>query len=95
MKNESIREGFDAFVHDGETSFGAVRQVRPHGRAELVIYVENAGDFTVPLTAVAEVHDKKVVLDCGRLDMKLKSAIGHAHSGEDGTFVDHSRDLKE
>jgi len=95
MKTESIREGFDVFVHDGDTTFGAVRQVRPQGRPELVVYVENAGDFTVPLTAVTEVHDDKVVLDCGKLGTKLKQAIGHAHSGEDKTFIDHSRDLKE
>ena len=29
------------------------------------------------------VEDDKVVLDCGKLDMGLRKAIGHAHSGED------------
>jgi hypothetical protein len=28
--------------------FGAVRAVSPNGQPELVIYVENAGDFVVP-----------------------------------------------
>ncbi len=83
MANEPIREGFDVFVHDGDKAFGAVRQVSPHGRAELVIYVENAGDFTVPLTAVASVDSGKVVLNCGRLEHRLRKAIGHAHEGED------------
>jgi hypothetical protein len=83
MKNELIREGFDVFVHDGDKAFGAVRQVNPHGRMEIVVYVENAGDFTVPLTAVQSVHDEKVVLNCGRLEHALRRAIGHSHEGED------------
>ena len=44
--HENIREGFDVFLHDGEKTFGAVRQVHKH---ELVVYVENAGDFEMPL----------------------------------------------
>ena len=83
MANEPIREGFDVFVHDGDKAFGAVRQVSPHGRPELVIYVENAGDFTVPLAAVAAVDSGKVVLNCGKLEHRLRTAIGHAHEGED------------
>jgi hypothetical protein len=75
-----IREGYAVFVHDGDKQFGAVRHVSAH---EIRIYVENAGDFTVPLSAVKEVEDDKVVLDCGKLDMGLRKAIGHAHSGED------------
>jgi len=77
---EKIAEGFDVFVHDGEKSFGAVRQVLKH---EIIVYVENGGDFEVPLTAVKDVHDEKVVLDSGKLDAKLKDAIRRAHSGED------------
>ena len=83
MANEPIREGFDVFVHDGDKAFGAVRQVSPHGRPEFVIYVENAGDFTVPVTAVSAVHSGKVILECGRLDLRLRKAIGHAHEDED------------
>lgn len=78
MSDEKIREGFDVFVHDAGESFGAVRDVG-HGR--IVVYVENAGDFTVP-SAVREVHDEKVVLDCGKLDIDLRRAIGHAHEAE-------------
>ena len=40
------------FIHDGDKAIGAVRKFSPHGRRELVIYVENAGDFVVPLGAV-------------------------------------------
>jgi hypothetical protein len=83
MASERIEEGFDVFVHDGDKAFGAVRQVAPNGRPELVVYVENAGDFTIPLTAVVDVHSEKVILNCSRLDRPLRQAIGHAHEGED------------
>src|SRR5258706_14447231 len=83
MTHEPIQEGFDVFVHDGDKAFGAVRQVSPHGRPELVIYVENAGDFTVPLAAVQTVQSEKVVLDCRKLEARVRSGIGHAHEGED------------
>ena len=77
---ERVREGFDVFVHDGEKAFGAVRAVGGH---DITIYVESAGDFRVPMSAVRDVHDEKVVLDCGKLDPVLRRAIGHAHEGED------------
>lgn len=82
-RREEIREGFEVFVSDGDKAFGAVRQVAPHGRPELVIYVENAGDFTVPLDAVDAVHSQKVIVNRGKLDLKLRRAIGHAHDAED------------
>ena len=49
--HENIREGNDVFLQEGGKGFGAVRQVRKH---ELVVYVENAGDFEVPLAAVKD-----------------------------------------
>jgi hypothetical protein len=76
----SIREDYVVFVHDGDKQIGAVRHVSHN---EIRIYVENAGDFTVPLSAVKEVTDDKVVLDSAKLHADLKKAIGHAHSGED------------
>ena len=78
-----IEVGFQVFAADGGEEFGAVREVSPHGRAEIVIYVENAGDFTVPLGAVEAVHAQKVILDCKRLDPGLRHAIGHAHDAEE------------
>jgi hypothetical protein len=80
---EDIREGFEVFAHDGEKAFGAVRQVAPRGRRELVIYVENAGDFVLPLSAVKDVHAQKVILDRSKLDPRLREAIDHAHDAED------------
>ena len=78
--HEKIQEGFDVFLHDGEKSFGAVRQVRS---GEIVVYIENGGDFEVPVSAVKDVHDEKVVLDSAKLGARLREAIRRAHSGED------------
>ena len=80
---EKIQVGFQAFASDGAEEFGAVRVVAPDGRPEIVIYVENAGDFTVPLSAVEAVHSGKVVVNCAKLDHKLRRAIGHAHEKEE------------
>jgi hypothetical protein len=79
---ENIEVGFQAFISDGGEEFGAVRAVAPGGRRELVIYVENAGDFEVPLDAIESVHSGKVIFNCGRLDHRLRRAIGHAHDAE-------------
>ena len=80
MPAKKIQQGFDVFLHDGEHTFGAVRDVRAH---EIVVYIENAGDFTVPMSAVQDVHDEKVILNSGKIDKALKAAIAHAHQGED------------
>lgn len=74
------------FVSDGDEGIGSVREVS-HTRPELVIYIENAGDFVVPLAAVKEVHSGKVVLDHTRLDLRMRDAIRHARDSEDPTYV--------
>jgi hypothetical protein len=83
MAAERIQEGFEVFLADGGSAFGAVREVGPRGRPELVIYVENSGDFTVPLGAVKAVHSEKVILNAAKLDERLRQAISHAHDRED------------
>ena len=77
---ERIEVGDQTFVSDGEAEFGAVREVLRDG---LVVYVENTGEFRVPLSAVRAVHSKKVIFDCGKLDESLRRAIGHAHDAEE------------
>ena len=79
---ENIEVGFQTFVNDGPEEFGAVRSISADGR-KLVVYVENAGDFQVPASAVISVQSEKVTFDCGKLDKKLRTAIGHAHDRED------------
>ena len=74
-----VEVGYQTFVADGESEFGAVREVSHDG---LVVYVENAGEFIVPWDAVRDVHFQKVILDCDKLDPDLRTAIGHAHDAE-------------
>lgn len=83
MTAERIQEGFDVFLHDGEHAFGAVRRVLAH---EVVIYIENAGDFAVPMNAVQGVHDEKVILDGAKVGNAVHEAIRRAHKGEDPTI---------
>ena len=83
MAREAIQEGFEVFASETGKPFGAVRKVSPHGRAELVIYVENSGEYTIPLDAVAAVHPQKVLVNVAKLDKRLRAAIGHSHDAED------------
>jgi hypothetical protein len=83
MAREAIKEGFEVFAAETAKPFGAVRQVSPHGRAELVVYVENSGEYAIPFDAVTAVHSQKVIVDAAKLDKRLRAAIGHAHDAED------------
>src|SRR5690554_1689114 len=82
--HQDIEAGFMVFVADGEMGVAAVREVRDQ---EMVINVQNAGDFVVPLTAVRDVHSKKVILDLDRLDRRLCEALGHVHDNEDPDYA--------
>jgi hypothetical protein len=76
---EKIEVGYQTFVSDGTEEFGAIREVFAKS---VVVYVENSGDFQIPLDAVSAVHSKKVIFDCRKLDPSLRRAIGHAHDAE-------------
>jgi hypothetical protein len=78
MRN-AIEIGYQAFVSDGGEEFGAIREVSPDS---VVVYVENAGDFRVPVEAVLAVHSQKVIFDCSKLGDRIRRAIGHAHDAE-------------
>jgi hypothetical protein len=78
-----IEPGYAVFLTGGTGSFGAVRQVAPAGRPELVVNVEGGGDFRVPLDAVEEVVTKKVLVRWDRLSDELQRAIEHALDEED------------
>ncbi|HJW07809.1 MAG TPA: hypothetical protein VJ527_15060 [Rhodanobacter sp.] len=83
---EQINEGSLVFVADGTEGIGSVREIR-HGLPELLVYIENAGDFVVPMSAVKAVHSGKVVLDFDHLDLRLRHAIRHARDSEDPTYT--------
>jgi hypothetical protein len=78
-----IEIGFQAFTHDGGEEFGAVRDVQPDGRPELIVYIENSGEYTVPLSAVTAVHSEKVVVDVSQLPKVVQDAVAHAHEREE------------
>ena len=79
---ESIRVGFQVFAKGGDEEFGAVRDVCPGGRNELLINVENGGDHCIPLDAILDVHDEKVIVDVARLPAPVRASIAHAHDAE-------------
>ena len=79
---EAIEVGFQTFISDGGEEFGAIRAISRDGKV-LTVYVENAGEFTVPAGAVVSVQSEKVTFDCDKLEPRLRKAIGHAHDAED------------
>jgi hypothetical protein len=83
QKLNAIEIGHQVYLNEGDDPFGAVRRVAPDGREEVVIYIENAGEFELPIEAVRSAHDAKVVLERGRLDERLLDAITHAHDREE------------
>jgi hypothetical protein len=76
-----VNVGDQVYLEDGGEEIGAVRDVYEE-RRELLVYVENAGEFTISWDAVRATHSQKVLLDPARLDAKLKEAIQHAHDAE-------------
>ena len=79
---ERIQVGFQVFARDGEEEFGAVRDVCPGGRDELLVYVENGGDYCIPLDVIVDVHDQKVIVDLELLPTPLRGTIARAHDAE-------------
>ena len=81
-KLKAIEIGFQLFLEEGGKDFGAVRAVAPGGRPEIVVYIENGGNFIVPIEAVRSAHDQKVILDPSKLNERLRNAVKHAHERE-------------
>jgi len=79
--SQKVEAGFMVFVADGESGIGAVREVLGDG-GELLINIQNGGDFTIPVSAVRDVHSGKVILDVERLDAPLRAALDHPHDAE-------------
>jgi hypothetical protein len=84
--HEQIEPGFMVFLADGEDGIGAVREVR-RSPPELLIYIENAGDFVVPASAVAAVHSGKVILDRSRVGLRVRDALAGARDSEDPSYI--------
>jgi hypothetical protein len=80
-KVAGIGIGDQVYVQEGADPCGAVRDMA-RGGSEIIVYVENAGEFAVPAYAVRSVHDGKVVLERSRLAQPVIDAIAHAHDNE-------------
>src|SRR4051812_44194684 len=89
-KFSSIQIGDQVFAEKGGTEFGAVRKVAAD-RSEIIVYVENAGDFAVPFEAIAASHDGKVILSLPALDPEMKQAIARAHQNEEPAAEEAAR----
>jgi hypothetical protein len=76
-KLKSIETGFPVTVEETGKDFGTVRQVAPGGRDEIIVYIQNEGNFIVPVQGVRGAQDGKVVLDRAGLDDRLRNAIAH------------------
>jgi len=76
----AIEIGFQVFSKDGEEEFGAVRNILTDGH--LVVDVENKGEVLIPLDAIADVVEHKVLLDVQKLAAPIRAAIAHAHDAE-------------
>lgn len=81
---QRIETEFPVFLGEGMEAIGAVRQV---DHDKIVVYIENAGDFELPMTAVAAVHDSKVILATDAVGPELVRAIQHQHDREDPRLV--------
>jgi hypothetical protein len=79
--HENIESNFLVFTADGADGIGSVREIR-RSSSELVIYIENGGDFVVPFSAIHAVHSGKVVLNHEHLAKDLRDAIAHARDAE-------------
>jgi len=77
---KEVQIGDMVFIAEGQEGIGAVREIR--GK-HFVLFVENAGEFEIPGSAVVSVHDGKVVVSPARLSRDVLEAIGHVHDRED------------
>ena len=89
---ERIEPGLMVFTADGEVGVGAVREVL-HDTSEVVINIENAGDFVVPNGAVRDVHSGKLILDLGAIGDDLREALRHVHDAEDPDYEASSEEV--
>ena len=78
---DHIQADFVVVTSDGDDIVGTVRAINK-ASSELVIFIENGGEFTVPFDAVQDVHSGKVVLKHEHLPDDLRNAIKHARDAE-------------
>ena len=75
----SIEAGDDVYVDDASGIVGHIRRVNLR---EIVVFVEDRGDVTLPRTVVKNAANGGVLLFCNKLPLKLRAMIGHLHGEE-------------
>ena len=83
---QAIEVGFRVFVGEGKDGAGAVRALKPDDDA-VVVNIENGGDFTLPMSAIRDVHDDKVILELSRLPEEMCRAFDHLHDAESPEYA--------
>ncbi|HWO43352.1 MAG TPA: hypothetical protein VNO43_16280 [Candidatus Eisenbacteria bacterium] len=84
-KLREIQTGFHVCLEDSGKDLGAVRRVAPGGRDELIVYIQNEGNFIVPARAVRPGEGAKVLLDRSQLEPRVRDAIARAEQRADST----------
>jgi hypothetical protein len=71
-----IEAGDDVFVDDDEHIVGHVRRANVR---EVIVFVEDRGDFTLPRDTVVAAGNNRVILKCSKLPLKMRAVVGHLH----------------
>jgi len=74
----AIQAGDDVYVDDG-VIVGHVRRATPR---DVIVFVEDRGDFTLPRDAIKAAANDAVTLFCKKLPLEMRAAIGHLHGEE-------------
>lgn len=77
-KLKDIDIGFPLALEENGHNCGTVRQVAPGERDEIIVYIQNEGNFIIPSRAVRGVHESKVLLDPQQLDDRTRQALTRA-----------------
>ena len=74
----AIEAGDDVYVDDGII----IGHVRRASTRDVIVFVEDQGDFTLPRDAVKAAGNSAITLFCTKLPLKMRAAIGHLHGDE-------------
>lgn len=86
---DQVRVDMPVFLHDGDVAIGSVHDVKPDS---IEVYIENSGDFSIPRSAIRDVHFNKVILNGAKLSKDVHDAIGRARSAEDDEDHEQTND---
>jgi hypothetical protein len=75
-----IEAGDDVFVDDDDEN--VVAYVRRATLREVTVFVEDWGDFTLSREIIKTAIPNGIVLQCKKLPLKMRAAIGHLHGLE-------------